>query len=231
VVAVTVSVVVGGSHGIGRVIAQRFADRDEDVVITSRDRCRAEEVAAAIGGATRGIPLDLSCPAEIAGALADVTAVDHLVITAIEQGANSLAAFDLDAAIRVVTIKLVGYAETVRVLRPRFRPGASVVLFGGLAKDRPYPGSTMVTAFNGGITGLVKTLAIELAPYRVNALHSGLVGDSPKWREVTGHPHVARTPIGRLVTMDEVADGTDFLLRNSGINGHDLVIDGGLLLT
>lgn len=50
------------------------------------------------------------------------------------------------------------------------------MLFGGLAKDRPYPGSTIVTAFNQGITGLVKTLAVEIAPHRVNAVHPGVVG-------------------------------------------------------
>jgi NAD(P)-dependent dehydrogenase (short-subunit alcohol dehydrogenase family) len=125
----------------------------------------------------------------------------------------------------------VGYTETVRALRDRFTPAASVVLFGGLAKERPYPGSTMVTAFNGGITGLVKTLAIEIAPHRVNAIHPGVVGDSPKWRDVPDHPHVPRTPIGRLVTTTEIVDATDFLLRNTGVNAHDLFVDGGLLVT
>jgi NAD(P)-dependent dehydrogenase (short-subunit alcohol dehydrogenase family) len=158
-----------------------------------------------------------------------VTNVDQLVVTAIEQSVNSLANFDVESATRVVTVKMVGYTEVVRVLHSRFGPDASVVLFGGLAKDRPYPGSTMVSAFNGGITALVRTLALELAPYRINAVHPGVVGDSPKWRDVVDHPHVQRTPLGRLVTMEEVADATDFLLRNTGINGQNLVIDGGLL--
>jgi NAD(P)-dependent dehydrogenase (short-subunit alcohol dehydrogenase family) len=225
------SVIVGGGSGLGRVIAQRFADRGDRVVITSRSRSRADEVAAEIGGATRGLAVDLARPETIAGDLAEVAEVDNLVITAIEQGVNSLSAFDVALAVRSVTIKLVGYAETVRVLHPRFRPGASVVLFGGLAKERPYPGSTMVSAFNGGVSGLIKTLAIEIAPHRVNALHPGVVGDSPKWRGVPTHPHVVRTPIGRLVSMDDVAEATEFLLRNAGINAHDLVIDGGLLVT
>jgi NAD(P)-dependent dehydrogenase (short-subunit alcohol dehydrogenase family) len=122
-------------------------------------------------------------------------------------------------------------SDDVRVLRPRFRPGASVVLFGGLAKERPYPGSTMVTTFNGGVSSLVKTLAVELAPHRVNALHPGVVGDSPKWRSVPDHPHIARTPIGRLVTMAEVTDATEFLLHNTGINAQDLFVDGGVQVT
>lgn len=225
------SVIVGGSSGLGRTIAQRFADRGDQVVITSRTRARADAVAAEIGGSTRGLAIDLARPETIANDLADVTDVDHLVITAIEQGANSLKAFDTALAIRALTVKLVGYTEVVRVLHPRFRPAASVVLFGGLAKERPYPGSTIVTAFNGGISSLVKTLAVEIAPHRVNALHPGIVGDSPRWRGVAQHPHAARTPIGRLVTMDEIADAAEFLLRNSGINAHNLVVDGGLLVT
>ena len=227
----TTSVIVGGSSGLGRVVAQRFADRGDQVVITSRSRSRADEIAGEIGGLARGLAIDLSRPETIANALADVAEVDNLVLTAIEQGANSLKAFDIPLAIRSVTIKMVGYVETVRTLRPRFRPGASVVLFGGLAKERPYPGSTIVTAFNGGVSGLVKTLAVEIAPHRVNALHPGVVGDSPKWSEIPNHPHVARTPIGRLVTMAEIADATDFLLSNSGVNAHELFVDGGLLVT
>jgi len=81
------------------------------------------------------------------------------------------------------------------------------------------------------VSGLIKTLAIEIAPHRVNALHPGVVGDSPKWRDVPEHPHIPRTPIGRLVTMDEVADATEFLLGNAGVNAHDLFVDGGVLVT
>ena len=58
----------------------------------------------------------------------------------------------------------------------------------------------MVTTHNGGISGLVKTLAVEIAPHRVNALHPGVVGDSPRWRDVPGHPAIGRTPTKRLVT-------------------------------
>jgi NAD(P)-dependent dehydrogenase (short-subunit alcohol dehydrogenase family) len=105
-----------------------------------------------------------------------------------------------------------------------------VVLFGGLAMLRPYPGSTMVTTFNGGVSGLVRTLAVELRPHRVNALHAGIVGDSPKWREVPNHATTSRTPIGRLVTMAEVADAAEFLLRNGGVNALDLFVDGGVQL-
>ena len=227
----TSTVIVGGSGGLGRVIAQHFADRGDDVLITSRDKARAEAVAAEIGPATRGLAVDLARPDSLAAALAEVSEVDNLIITAIDDAANTLAEFDTARAITSLTIKLVGYAETVRVLRDRFRPGASVVLFGGLAKERPYPGSTIVTTFNAGITGLVRTLAVEIAPVRVNGLHPGLIGDSPKWRGVPDPPNSAATPIGRLVTMTEIAGATEFLLTNGGVNAHDLHVDGGLIIT
>ena len=66
---------------------------------------------------------------------------------------------------------------------PRMHDDTSVLLFGGLAKEKPYPGSTTVTSVNGAVTTMVRTLAIELAPVRVNAIHPGIVGDSPTWAE------------------------------------------------
>ena len=225
----THTVVVGGSSGLGLVIARRAAARGDSVWITSRSVERARAAAAEIAADAHGLALDLAAPASVAAGLATVPRVDHLVITAIEQAVNTVRDYDVEQAIRAVTVKLVGYTEVVRILHARFGESASVVLFGGLAKDRPYPGSTMVTTFNAGVSGLAKTLAVELAPHRVNAIHPGVVGDSPKWRDIADHPARARTPIGRLVSMEEVADATEFLLRNGGVNGHDLVVDGGFL--
>jgi NAD(P)-dependent dehydrogenase (short-subunit alcohol dehydrogenase family) len=137
------------------------------------------------------------------------------------------------AAIRLVTLKLVGYSEVVHALVDRLTEDASIVLFGGLAWRRPYPGSTTITTVNGGISGLVRTLAVELAPVRVNALHPGVVGDSPEW---AGKPAgvldglVARTPLGRLASMDDVAGAALFLLENQAVNGVNLELDGGWLL-
>ncbi|MEV4621851.1 SDR family oxidoreductase [Asanoa sp. NPDC049573] len=223
------SIVVGGTGGLGRAVAAHLVARGDTVVVTSRDKARAEAAAAALGPAARGLAVDLSDPVTIAAGLAEITEVDHLVITATSQVPNVLAEFDVAAAVTAHTIKLVGYAEVVRCLRDRFRPGASVVLFGGVAKERPYPGSTVVTTHNAGLSGLVKTLAVQIAPHRINLIHPGIVGDSPKWAGVPDHPHVARTPIGRLVTVAEVVDATDFLLRNGGINAQELFIEGGVL--
>ena len=225
-------VVVGGTRGLGREVAQHYADAGREVVVTGRDATASEQCAAEIGGKMRGVGFDLAEPHSIAERLADVGDVQHLVLAAIDRDANSVREYDIGAAIRLVTLKLVGYTEVIHALQKRFTDDASVLIFGGLARDRPYPGSTTVTTVNGGVTGLVRTLVIELAPTRVNALHPAIVGDSPQWVNMPPERHdalVSRTPIGRLVTMAEVVEASRFLLENAAINGINLPVDGGWL--
>ena len=168
-------VIVGGTSGIGRELARTLVERGDDVWLTGRDQQRAGSVAAEIGSSAHGLGLDLSQPGEIAGKLTEIERVDHLVLAAIDRDANSARDYDVAAAMRLVTLKLVGYTEVVHALVPRLAGDASIVIFGGLAKDRPYPGSTTVSTVNGGVAGLMHTLAVELAPIRVNALHPGIV--------------------------------------------------------
>jgi NAD(P)-dependent dehydrogenase (short-subunit alcohol dehydrogenase family) len=225
--------VVGGTSGLGREVAAHYAGRGWTVTLTGRDAARAKRVADEIDGDTTGIAVELAQPETIADSLADVGALDHVVIAAIERDANHAKEYDISAAMYLVTMKLIGYTEVVHALLPRLADDASIVMFGGLARDRPYPGSTTVSTVNGGVAGLVHTLAVELAPIRVNALHPGIVGDSPFWSGKDAYVAgvVDRTPTGRHVEMDDIVDGVDFLLRNRSVNGIELSIDGGWLLT
>jgi NAD(P)-dependent dehydrogenase (short-subunit alcohol dehydrogenase family) len=223
-------VIVGGTQGLGRELAQSYADSGRDVVVTGRDQARAEAAANEIGGSTRGIGFDLAEPHAIADHLADIGDVDYLVLAAIERDVNNVHEYDISGALRLVTLKLVGYTEVIHALTPRLGDDSAILIFGGLARDRPYPGSTTVTTVNGGVTSLVRTLVIELAPTRVNALHPAIVGDSPQWSDMPPErlqALVQRTPIGRLVTMVEIVSASRFLLENEAINGINLVVDGG----
>ncbi|GAA2487201.1 SDR family NAD(P)-dependent oxidoreductase [Streptomyces longisporus] len=224
-------VVVGGTSGIGREFARVRAERGDDVVLTGRDPDRADAVAKEVGA--RGLALDLSRPREIAAALADVGRVDHLVLAGVSRDENRATDYDIAAALRLVTTKLVGYTEVVHVLRPRMTDDSAIVVFGGQAKERPYPGATTVATVNAGVRGLVNTLAVELAPVRVNAVHPGVVGDSPYWQSKPEEVLAAlraRTPTGRLATVADVVDSVDFLLRNRSVNAVELNVDGGWLL-
>jgi NAD(P)-dependent dehydrogenase (short-subunit alcohol dehydrogenase family) len=228
------TVVIGGTSGIGLEIARSRAARGDEVVLTGRDEARAVDVAASVGDSVTGVAVDLNDTHGLAGALAEVGEVDRLVVAAIERDQNTIADYDVDRATKLAVLKLVGYAEVIHTLLPRMNDDSSVVLFGGRAKDRPYPGSITVSTVNGGVVGLVNALALEMAPIRVNAVHPGIVGDSPFW---SGKPadvldgYVSRTPTRRLASMDDVVDGVNFLLENRGVNATNLYIDGGWLVT
>ena len=223
-------VVVGGTQGLGWELARSYADEGRDVVVTGRDASRAEAAAGEIGGSTHGLGFDLAEPHTIAERLTGVKDVDHIVLAAIERDVNSVRDYDIEGALRLATLKVVGYTEVIHALLPALHDDSSILVFGGLARDRPYPGSTTVTTVNGAVTSLVRTLVIELAPVRVNALHPAIVGDSPQWRDMPPErlqALVARTPIGRLVKMAEVVNASRFLLENQAINGINLSVDGG----
>ena len=224
------ALVVGGTQGIGREIVASLASQGSRVILTGRSTQSAEAAASDIGMGVTGLAVDLAQPETIADALSSVGTVDDLVIAAIERDQNTLDNYDVRAATRLVTLKLVGYTEVIHTLRSRLAAHASIVLFGGLALERPYPGSTTVSTVNGGVVGIVHSLATELAPVRVNAIHPGIIGDSPYWEEKDNSRVIDRTPLGRLVTMAEIVDSVEFLLDNTGVNGVNLAMDGGWLL-
>lgn len=222
--------VVGGTGGLGQAIASHYHALGHPVVISGRDGDRASQKAAAIGPGVTGIGFDLSRPETIAGALADVGPISRLVLAAIARDNNPIHDYKISEAIMLTTMKLVGYTATVETLTGRLDEGASVVLFGGRAKDRPYPGSTTVTTVNGGVSSLIRTLALQLAPVRFNAIHPGIVGDTPFWENKPLDAVIDRTPTKRLATMDDVVDATVFLLENRAVNGVNLYVDGGWML-
>ena len=243
-------VIIGGTSGIGRELARHYLGAGRRVVITGRDAERAQGVAAELADAAglaglagiagaeedastspaRGLAVDLSRPHDIAAALADVGPVDRLALVAIERDMNTIANYDIDKAIRLTTLKLVGYHAVVHALRPRLSPDSSVLLFGGVAKDRPYEGSTTVSTINAGVIGMMRTLAVELAPVRVNSLHTWMIEDSPFWRD---KPEVvewagSRTLTNRLPTSADVVGAAALLLDNAGLNAVDLRVDCGM---
>jgi len=229
-------VIIGGTSGIGLEIAKDAIARGEHVVLTGRDLENAREVAASLGDAATGLAVDISEPESIAESLKSVGKINGLVLSAIERDANTVRDYDIARATRLVSLKLVGYTETVHTLLDRMEPtvDTSIVLFGGRAKDAPYPGSTTVSTINGGVEGLINTLAHELAPIRVNAIHPGIIGNSPFWAAKPDgvlDGYESRTPGGALATMEDVVGATRFLLDNRGVSAMSLNVDRGWRVT
>lgn len=227
------TVIIGGTAGLGRDLAEVCLERGHRVVIAGRDEERCASVAAELHPECESFAIDLSKPEGIGSALSGIDSVRHIALVAIERDENTVADYSIEDAIRLTTLKLVGYTEVVHQLAPRMDGEGSVVLYGGQAQARPYPGSTTVSTVNGGVIGMVRTMAVELAPIRVNAIHPGVIGDSPYWAdkpEGVLDPIAARTPIGRLVTMRELSEAALFLLENGAVNGINLAADGGWTL-
>ncbi len=228
-------VVVGGTRAIGLEIVKEYARLGYPVVACGQSPANVEAAVAeasgvaADGGSVAGATFDLSQPHGIAAALADVGPVKHVILAAIDRDANTVKDYDIERAIRLVTLKLVGYTQVLHTLLDRLSDDSSVVLFGGMAKERPYPGSTTVSTVNGGVVGLTRTLVEELKPIRVNSLHPGIVGDSPFWAEKPAaiETYASQTPTGRLATMADIVGATRFLLENTSVNGVELIVDNG----
>lgn len=226
------TVIIGGTAGLGRDLAELCLEQGHRVVIAGRDEERCAGVAAELHPECESFAIDLSKPEAIAEALAGIDSVRHIALVAIERDQNTVADYSIEDAIRLTTLKLVGYTEVVHQLAPRMGGEGSVVLYGGQAQARPYPGSTTVSTVNGGVIGMVRTMAVELAPIRVNAIHPGVIGDSPYWadNQAALTAVAERTPIGRTVTMRELSEAALFLLENGAVNGINLAADGGWTL-
>ena len=229
--------IVGGTSGLGFSLAQAAHALGANVTIAGRGAERAAELARSIGPRASGLHIDLEDSASIQEALAKADAIDHLVLTPVYGVNQSIKDFNFEDASRAVRIKIVAFAEIVNAALARLKPTSSIVLFGGLGKANPYPGSTMISIVNGGMIGMAKTLAVELAPIRVNGVSPGLVEDSPRWRRrvkegagPTVEAMRARTPARRLPTTEDIVHGVFFLMDNRAANGIDLELDGGIQL-
>lgn len=222
-------VIVGGTRAIGYELARHYVDAGREVVITGKDPANAAAAAEALGKGARAVTFDLSQPRSIAPALADIGPVGYLVLAAIDRDANRVEDYSIERALHLVILKLVGYTEVVHTLRTRLHDDSAIVLYGGMAKERPYPGSTTVSTVNGGVVGLTRSLVEELKPIRVNSIHPGIVGDSPFWAEKPAaiESYRSQTPTGRLASMEDIVGGTVFLLENRAANGIEMLLDGG----
>jgi NAD(P)-dependent dehydrogenase (short-subunit alcohol dehydrogenase family) len=226
--------IVGGTSGIGLATAKKLAAAGLKTYVTGRTQARADSAAKAIGGDCRGIALDVADTSLITDALAGLGPIDHVVLAAMERDGNHVRTYNPETASRALIIKLVGNVEVLHALGDRLSKNGSILIFGGAAFQRPTAGSVSTATMGAGVIGLVRSLATQLAPTRCNVIHPGIVGDSElatKWGAEKRQEVIDRTPIGRLITTDEVAEAGIALMSNPAINGASLVIDGGWLLT
>jgi NAD(P)-dependent dehydrogenase (short-subunit alcohol dehydrogenase family) len=235
--------VTGGTRGIGRAVSLQFARagasvianyvRDEKaarlLVEEASEKRLAIETCRADLTSEKGFERLDACLKEFGDTLSGLV---HCAATGVHKPYSELTTRHFEW---VFSLNVRAFLELVRRLAPRFAGGASVVALSSQGARFAIPYYSLVGASKGALESLARHLAQELAGngIRVNILSPGSVF-TDAWKAMPENERrlaeaAARTPIGRLVSLEEIARAAQFLCSDasSGIVGHTLVVDGG----
>jgi NAD(P)-dependent dehydrogenase (short-subunit alcohol dehydrogenase family) len=228
-------VVVGRGSGIARAITLLARSEGARVIVAGRDK---DKLASAYddAGITADV-VDITDDTSIA-ALADrVGPVDHVVSTASARARGKLAELERANLQLSFDTKVFGPIMLAKYFAPQVNPGGSFVLFSGVNAFKVSVGYLGVAITNGAVDFLTRSLAVELAPIRVNTISPGVI-DTGAWDtmgeegkrayfdHISGH-----NPAGRIGTPGDVATAVLFAMTNTFLTGVTLKIDGGEPLT
>jgi NAD(P)-dependent dehydrogenase (short-subunit alcohol dehydrogenase family) len=238
------AVVTGSTRGIGRAIAEALIAQGARVVISSEDAADTARVAAELG--MPGEPCDVTDDAMLARlvdrAVTDFGGLDILVCNAgITGRAGPFAEIDMADYARVMAINLTSQVALCNLALPQIaaRGGGSAVLVSSLSGLR---GNGRINAYalaKAGVAQLARNLAVEWGPQgvRVNAISPGFIATELS-RPLLENPEfmarrMAMTPLRRPGTPQEIGGTAAFLASDAGafITGHNVVVDGGTLIT
>lgn len=225
--------IVGGTAGIGLAIARCAALEDAQVMIAGRDAGRAASAAARIGLNVEGRAVDVLDPGSIARFADGLGEVDHLVVTASQMRGGPFRTSPIEDARHSMEGKF--WSQYLRARHVRAK--RSILLFSGILSRRPRPGAVIVGAVNGAVEALGRSLAVELAPVRVNVVSPGLVQATQAYaamdaaeREEMIDSAAARLPAGIVGTGDDVAGVACAVLSSAYMTGTVVDVDGGRLI-
>jgi NAD(P)-dependent dehydrogenase (short-subunit alcohol dehydrogenase family) len=226
-------VVIGGSAGIGLATARHARAEGAAVILTGRDpdrlRAAADEVEALSTAA-----FDADDPTQLQRFFEELPKpIDHVMVTAGHPSYGPLLGMDADQARRALSDHAVLALEVARHAVGAVRPGGTLLLMSGTGARRPRVGLGVVPAATAAMPALTATLALELAPVRVNLIAAGFV-DTPLSAQLLGDGLDARReelratlPIGRVVVPADVAALAVHLMTNTALTGATYDIDGG----
>jgi NAD(P)-dependent dehydrogenase (short-subunit alcohol dehydrogenase family) len=224
-------VVVGGSSGIGEATAAAFLRRNAEVTIVGRDRARLAAAKARLGD-VRAVEVD-GADARGAARLFEGVGPHHHLVLALSggKGAGPLASLSLDDLRSGLEGKLFAQLTTLQAALPHVK--ASVTLVSAISARAAMPGTAGLAAINGAIEAMVRPLAAELAPLRVNAVSPGII-DTPWWDVMPAEAkesyfrRAAETlPARRVGAASDVAEAIVMIARNPYVTGTVLEVDGG----
>lgn len=230
-------VVIGGSSGMGLATARAAAQDGATVTVVSSRPERVDAAVAALPERCDGAVLDVRDEDAVAGFFERVGELDHLVFSAGDAFTpRPLTEISPAEARAVLEVRFWGAVAVIRSAAPRIRTSGSIALTTGTAGQRPVPGAALAAAGAGAAEGLVRGLAAELAPVRVNAVRPGAIR-TPLWEGIPEPQRQAafarlaqRTLLGTIGEPEEIALAHLYLMQNHYVTGTVLTVDGGLLL-
>ena len=225
--------VIGGSAGIGLETARLARAEGADLILTARDPARLQEAGLELG-ATSIAAFDATDFAWLGRFFQELPGpVDHVLVTGPGPYYAALAEFEVEKARREVEAHLLLPIEVARNARGKVRAGGSLLFMGGTGGRRTAQGFAMIGALTAAGPALVRNLALELAPIRVNLIAAGFV-DTPLSAALLGDQLDARReqlraalPIRRVVGPADIAALAVHLMTNTAITGATFDIDGG----
>ena len=225
-------VVIGGSAGIGLETARRARAEGAEVILAARDPERLDHAAKELAALSTAA-FDATNFDRLDNFFAGLPApVDHVLSTGPGPYYAPLAELDLDRARHDVDVHLFLPIQIARNARGRVRPGGTLLFIGGTGGRNPAAG-VLITSLTAAMAGLTRSLALELAPIRVNLIAAGFV-DTPLSARLLGDQLDARRdqlretlPIGRVVGPQDIAALAVHLMANTAVTGATYDIDGG----
>jgi NAD(P)-dependent dehydrogenase (short-subunit alcohol dehydrogenase family) len=224
-------VVIGGSAGIGLETARLAHAEGADVIITGRNQERLEKAAGEVGAASTAA-FDATDLDRLSEFFADLpTPIDHVLVTGSGPYYAPLAELDFDEVRKDIDTHILVPVQIAR--SARVRPGGTLLFIGGTGGRRIHKGLGLISALTAAMPQLVATLALEIAPVRVNLIAAGFV-DTPLSARLLGDQIEARReelrrtlPIGRVVGPADIAALALHLMTNTALTGATYDIDGG----
>ena len=226
-------VVIGGSAGIGLETARLARDEGANVVLTARNPERLEHAATELG-ALGTAAFDANDPAALEGFFRDLsTPIHHVMVTGPGPHYWPLQEIEFEQARVALSEHLLLAFWVARNAAPKVRPGGSLLFMGGTGGRRVARGLALVSAVTAAMPALTASLALELAPVRVNLIAAGFV-DTPLSASILGDGLEARRdelratlPIRRVVGPADVAALAVHIMANTALTGGTYDIDGG----